>query len=379
MLSLIQTVAGRPWAIQAEIAAHVRGLVAREGIAGLRHLAEIKTAAHAHDRRRPSAYQDDDDDYDMVPTSFMVERVGVVTVIGLMTQRGGVVNSAYTRSTAELAAQVRAHASNGRVDAILLEIDSPGGEVYGVPEAWEAIHAAAQLKPVVGIGNSLMASAALYVGSACTELWSAPSGEAGSLGVYTMHVDESRAIEAEGLHVEFIVADESPFKVEGNPFAPLTEDARGEMQRCVNRYMRMFVQHVFQGRKPSGRVPSQVHVLKNFGKGRMLDPQAALEAGMIDKVGTLEQALARASQLGAQWRRDKRGAFGPAALEPTAEPVVMEAPAPPAPPTWSCGSCQPPCASAEDHEKATAAPTPATSADARRVEEIEALEELGGL
>src|SRR5512139_4240726 len=55
MLSLIHAVAGRPWAIRAEIAMHVRGLVAKEGIAGLRHLAELKADVHAFDDDGPRA------------------------------------------------------------------------------------------------------------------------------------------------------------------------------------------------------------------------------------------------------------------------------------------------------------------------------------
>jgi signal peptide peptidase SppA len=334
MHHLIQLVANRPWAVQASYAAHVQGLVKREGLAGLRHLAELKRAAHAQDAHRADVFAYEDEDYGERPRRSgppVRDGVGLVTCIGLMTQRGDYINSAWTRSTQEMAAEITSLSLNARVDAILLEIDSPGGEVYGVPEAWEAIRAAAARKPVIGVANSLMASAALYVGSACTELWCSPSGEAGSLGVYQMWVGEGRALEAEGIDIEFITATDSPFKVEGNSTQPLSQDARDEMQRGVDRYMRMFVEHVFKGRKASpagGRVPSQVHVLKTFGKGRMLAPEDAVAVGMIDRIGTRDEAFARAAALGRKWRSEKRGAFGAGTVDILQDPVLTEDPAP---------------------------------------------------
>lgn len=368
MLSLIQTVAGKPWAIRADLAAHVHGLVVREGIGGLRHLAELKQKVHAFD---------DDDGAPSINSGVavrMVGNVGVVKILGVMTQRGDVIHSAETRSTAAVAREVGMLAADTKADAILLEIDSPGGEVYGVPEAWAAIQAAGKLKPVIAHANSQMASAALYLGAAAKEIWVTPSGEAGSLGVYAMHVDESRAIDAEGVKVEFIVADESPFKTEGNPYEPLTEDARGQIKKAVNRYMAMFVRDVAKGR---GVGVDQVR--RDFGQGRMLGPQEAVGVKMADQVGTLEQALRRAAQLGRE-ARQQREAAGPRAEAggyliitnpdgpgPYADEIAAQLSAHLPPAAWSCpGGCHPACASAEEHDlrKGGATFTPAKVSEA---------------
>lgn len=284
MLTLIDQVSGRPWAIRAEIAAHIRGLVAKEGIAGLRHLAELKGAIHAADieARRGGVRQ-------------LAGQVAVIPVIGTLTQRGDVINSETTRSTADVAAQVEAAVAEPKVDAVVLEFDSPGGEVFGVPEAFQAIRAAAKQKPVVAVANSVAASAAYYLASAATEIWVTPSGQVGSVGVYALHVDISKFLESEGEKWTFISAGK--YKVEGNPAEPLTEAARAAMQSDVDRYYQMFVADVARGRG----VPVDA-VRNGFGEGRMVGARAAVDQKMADSVGTLDQAVMRAAQLAREGR-----------------------------------------------------------------------------
>ena len=284
MLSLIHAVAGRPWAIRAEIAYHVRGMLAKEGIAGLRHLAELKEEIHARDGRmaggpaRPAGGS----------------TVAVIPVIGTLTQRVQAIGSAETRSTADVAAEVRAAALEPSVDGIVLEVDSPGGEVFGVPEAWASIRESARMKPVVAHANSVAASAALYLASAAREVWVTPSGLVGSVGVYSLHIDASKAIDQMGESWDFIVASKSPFKIEGNPAGPLTGEARAHAQDRVDEYMGMFLRDLAKGRGVSEK-----HVEGSFGGGRMLGAAEAVAVRMADHVGTFDQAVKRAAQLAA--------------------------------------------------------------------------------
>lgn len=307
MLTLIHAVAGRPWAIQAEIAFHVRGLLAKEGISGLRHLAELKSAIHGFD---PQAR-----DQQAAPRS--VGTVAVVQVIGTLTQRPEAIGSAVTRSTADIAAEIRAAAVEPSVDAIVMDIHSPGGEVFGVPEAFASIRESAKMKPVVAFVNSMAGSAALYLASAASEIVVTTSGLIGSLGVYSLHVDASKALEQMGESWEFIVASKSPFKIEGNPAGPLTEDARADAQSRVDHYMSMFVGDVAKGRGlPVSRVEA------DFGGGRMLIPQDAVRVGMADAIGTFDQAIRRAADLSRAPRRGVR-AEAPQAV-PTAAADLAE-------------------------------------------------------
>jgi signal peptide peptidase SppA len=309
MLSLIQAVAGRPWAIRTEIAMHMRGLIAKEGLAGLRHLAALKADVHAFDEGPRAAARP--------PALGGAGMVAVVPVVGTLTQRAQLVGSAETRSTAQVAAEVRAAAMDSSVDAVLLEIDSPGGEVFGVPEAWASIRESGRMKPVVAHANSVAASAALYLASAANEFWITPSGEAGSVGVYALHVDASKALEAAGESWDFIVATKSPYKIEGNPAAPLTDEARAYLQAEIDRYMGMFIRDLAKGRRVSEK-----QVENGFGGGRMLSPSAATAVGMADGVATFEQVVRRAAELG----RERRG--GPRAealIRPAADQAELAA------------------------------------------------------
>ncbi|MFX8577776.1 S49 family peptidase, partial [Acinetobacter baumannii] len=75
------------------------------------------------------------------------------------------------------------------VRGILLDVDSPGGEVAGLAELAEFIAEAAKEKPIYAVANSLMASAAYWMSSGATRIYAAPNSAVGSIGVVTAHVD----------------------------------------------------------------------------------------------------------------------------------------------------------------------------------------------
>jgi signal peptide peptidase SppA len=165
-----------------------------------------------------------------------------------------------------------------------MDVDSPGGSVFGVHELSQKIFEARGRKPIVAIANSEAYSAGYYVASAADELWVTPTGMVGSIGVLSMHVDWSKSNEQQGLGVTYIHAGK--YKVEGNADAPLDKESRAEMQRHVDRYYRMFVESVARNRATTvERVESE------FGQGRIVGAQDAMRRGMADRVGTLEEAV----------------------------------------------------------------------------------------
>jgi signal peptide peptidase SppA len=327
MLTLIELIAGRPWAIRADIAAHVHGLIVREGIAGLRHLAGLKEGIHAfdEDQRNPQAARGRGRSRD-------ISTVAMIPVIGTLTQRVEIVGSAATRSTADIVAELREAVADPKVDAAVLEFDSPGGEVFGVPEAWQAIRDARNAKPVVAAVNSVAASAGYYLASAADEVWVTPSGMVGSVGVYALHIDASKALEDMGESWEFIVAKDSPFKVEGNPAGPLTAEAREALQADIDRYMGMFTRDLARGRSVSRDT-----VRQQFGGGRMKGPEDARAVGMVDQIreGAPPQG-ARVAVVGP----------GPAPEAQTPTPAAPQATE--EPPTPAVEPEEPPGAEAED-------------------------------
>lgn len=285
MLNLnIVYLSGRPWAVTPEIAALGAELLGSQGTAALRRVAEIHAVVGtpelaAGDGLRRTAGQ-----------------VAILRIDGLLTHRGGGVDSIRSTSTAALATAVRALAADGAVSAIVLEVDSPGGEVAGTLEAGDAIREAGRLKPVVAIANSHAGSAAYWLASQANELLVTPSGQVGSIGVYHAHEDQSKALETQGRKVTLISAGK--FKTEGNPFEPLGDEARAARQAAVDHFYEAFVKAVARGRGVG--VPQ---VRDGFGQGRMVVAPAAVAAGMADRVGTLDDAIRRAAALAGERRR----------------------------------------------------------------------------
>lgn len=175
------------------------------------------------------------------------------------------------------------------IKAIVLQIDSPGGSVFGVEDLAGRIYQARDEKKVIGLVDSTCASAAYWLGSQCTELNIVPGGMAGSIGVLLEHYDCSIAMAAEGVKCTLVTAGK--YKGEGNPYEPLTDEGLAAMQKMVDGYYASFVAAVARGRGVT-----EAKVRNGFGQGRMLADREACAAGLCDRVRTMDQVL---SSLGA--------------------------------------------------------------------------------
>lgn len=172
------------------------------------------------------------------------------------------------------------------VASIVIDVDSPGGQVGGVPELADEIYQSRGDKRIVAVANTLAASAAYWIGSAADELVVTPSGEVGSVGVVAMHEDWSKFLEEKGVKVTFIHAGEH--KVEGNAYEPLDDEAKAFFQSRVDDYYGMFVDAVARGR---GVSPATVKA--DFGQGRTFGGREAVRLGMADRIETLDAVVDR--------------------------------------------------------------------------------------
>lgn len=226
----------------------------------------------------------------------------------------------------QLASTVNALAADDQVGTIILHVNSPGGTVAGLIEAGDAIFNAAQKKRVVAVVAPLAASAAFWLSAQTSEIIVAPSGDAGSVGVFQMHANLKGMLEQAGIEVEFIVSDISPFKTEGHPFGPLAEEARERFQAEVNEWGGLFVKALARGRNKTA-----AEIKANFGKGRLFSAKEAKAAGMVDRIEGPDEAMARLGvPVGAMGgrRHGEADAPEPAAAEPAPETETI--PAPPA-------------------------------------------------
>ena len=215
--------------------------------------------------------------------------IAVIPIYGVITQRGNMVDDVSGPgmvSTQIVTQMLRQAVADDAVSQILLDIDSPGGSVYGVSELGDAILSARARKPVVAIANSLAASAAYWIGSQAGEFYVTSGGEVGSIGVWQAHQDYSKAMDEAGVKTTLISAGK--FKVEGNPYAPLDEEAQGFMQSRVDDYYAAFTKAVAKGRG----VPI-TQVRDGMGQGRVLGADAALAQNMVDGIASFDQVLSK--------------------------------------------------------------------------------------
>jgi signal peptide peptidase SppA len=159
----------------------------------------------------------------------------------------------------------------------VLEWDSPGGSVEGVPELVAAVRRAGRTKAITSMVSYTCASAALWVASQADRIVCSPSGSVGSIGVYVQHQDMSRAMEKAGLKMSFISAGK--YKVDGNSASPLSKSAEKHMQHQVDEVYDQFVADVARGRN----VPVAT-VLRDYGQGRMLSAADAKRVGLVDYI-----------------------------------------------------------------------------------------------
>ena len=280
-----------PWALMPERLNAVTAVIARwsgDARASDEVMRNIAADRNARDARRQSS------------VSNSGGGIAVLPLYGIVTQRGNMVDDVSgpgTASTQQFSNMLRAALQDETVSQILIDIDSPGGSVYGVAELADEIVSARAKKPVVAIANSLAASAAYWIGCSASEFYVTPGGEVGSIGVWQAHQDYSKAMDEAGVKTTLISAGK--FKVEGNPYAPLDEEAQGFMQSRVDDYYAAFTKAVAKGR---GVPISQVR--DGMGQGRVLGADAALASSMVDGIATFDDVVKK-------MRRDARAQIKP--------------------------------------------------------------------
>ena len=212
-------------------------------------------------------------------------KVVVLPLVGTMTQRADMFTQCSGMlSTDAFGKQIDQLANDPSIKSIILDIDSPGGSVYGLEELTAKIRSAASKKRVISVANSMMASAAYYVGSAATKTVAAPGSQVGSIGTIAVHVDESVALESEGVKYTFITAGK--YKALGNNAEPLTAEAQVYYQDQVDQYYDMFL-----GAVAKNRGVAKALVKSDYGQGKILSAKDALKVGMVDQIRTLDEVI----------------------------------------------------------------------------------------
>jgi len=266
---IVRAIFGSPWAIMPEKLEQIVAFIELKAEGG--NLSKDDIAAVMQARKNGN--------------SVVSGSIAVLPLFGIISQRMDLMSEYSGGTSTELFSRdFKSALADPSVTGIIINIDSPGGTVYGVEELATEIYLARGKKPIMAIANSLAASAAAWIGMAAGKFLSTPGGEVGSIGVYSAHTDISKAEEMTGFKTTLISAGK--FKVEGNPYQPLDEEAQSAIQSRVNEYYQMFTKSVARHR---GVPISQVR--EGMGQGRVVGATEAMKLGMIDGIMTLDQAI----------------------------------------------------------------------------------------
>jgi signal peptide peptidase SppA len=211
------------------------------------------------------------------------QRIALVPILGPLAKRGSFLDSLFGFGNYEdVQARFDAAVADPSIDAILLEIDSPGGEAAGAFDLADKIYSARGSKPVWAIANDSAFSAAYAIGSAADKLFLTRTGGVGSIGVLAAHVDQSGYDEKQGVKVTTLFAGSR--KNDFNAHEPLSEDAAGFLQAEVNRLYGLFVDTVARNR---GITPDTIRATE----AALFFGDDAVKVGLADGVGTFESTI----------------------------------------------------------------------------------------
>jgi protease-4 len=175
------------------------------------------------------------------------------------------------------------------IKAIVLRIDSPGGDALTSDLIWREIELTKKVKPVVVSMGNYAASGGYYIACNANTIFAENSTITGSIGVFGILPNLTQLATKMGLHSEQVKTNEN--SAEYSPFLPLDEKTKAVTQESVEQVYKTFVTHVAQGRKMTF---AQVDAI---AQGRVWTGSEALKIGLIDKIGGMDNALETAAKL----------------------------------------------------------------------------------
>jgi signal peptide peptidase SppA len=208
----------------------------------------------------------------------------IIPVHGMLLNRFNYASS-YATGYNAIRSMLNAAMADADVTRIVLDINSFGGQAAGMFELAADIRAARKSKPIMAVVDSYAFSAAYGIASAASQIVMTPSGESGSIGVVSMHMNVGPAMKNMGVEVTFIYAGKH--KVEGNSYEALSDDARASIQARVDSLYGQFTAAVAEGR---GAKMSVEGARKT--EARVYDAEESVSLGLADSIMASDAALA---------------------------------------------------------------------------------------
>lgn len=196
-----------------------------------------QSAASYRDNKTASVADDRDRYYTLV------DGVAIVPVSGTLAHKYGAIRP-YSGMTGYdgIVARVNFAMNDPDVRGIMLDFDSPGGQVAGCFDAADIIARCRDNKPIWSLGYDMHCSAAQALSSACSRRLITQTGVAGSVGVVMAHTNIEQLLKKNGTEITLIHS--GAHKVDGNPYQALPEDVKTRFQAEIDQTRQMFAQKV---------------------------------------------------------------------------------------------------------------------------------------
>ncbi len=221
----------------------------------------------------------------------VVDGIAVIEISGVLIHRGGWIGQSSGQTSYEgIAAQIEAAAADPAIRGLALEIDSFGGEVAGVFDLADRIRAIRGSKPVWAFVAEHAFSAGYALASQADRILLPRTGALGSIGVVVLHADMSGQLDQDGVLVTLVHSGQH--KVDGNPYQPLPEAVRDDIQREIDVLRFLFAETVAAGR--AGRLSHEAALATEAATYRGVD---AVAVGLADEVTDLARGFAAFRQM----------------------------------------------------------------------------------
>ena len=175
------------------------------------------------------------------------------------------------------------------VKAVVLRIDSPGGSALTSELLWQTINKVKQQKPVLVSMGNVAASGGYYIAAGADQIFADPLSITGSIGVFASLPNASGLLENMGIHVETV--ETHPDALGYSIFQPLSKAFEIQTKKSIQITYETFKRRVAQGRNLNETV------VENIAQGRVWTGKQALEIGLVDSLGGLEETIAAAAKL----------------------------------------------------------------------------------
>jgi signal peptide peptidase SppA len=215
--------------------------------------------------------------------------VAVIDVNGIIAKRMDMFDEICSggTSTEKLMKDLQTCLDDPKIKAIVFNIDSPGGEAFGINELSQAIYTGRGKKPIHAYVSGLGCSGAYWIATAADDVTVDRSAFVGSIGVVTAWTDDKEFYQMLGIRREVVTSTNAPFKRLDFD----NEEHRAEMQRELDSIENVFIKAVARNRKTTVD-----KVKSDFNQGGVLLGTDAVKAGMADNVGSLEEVIKNASR-----------------------------------------------------------------------------------